>query len=55
VSTVGSSPILLEVTKANELVGQLIEVGAIDMARRFQAETERTRRYMKRLFSNKMQ
>jgi hypothetical protein len=55
VSTVGSSPILLEVTKTNELVGQLTEVGAIDIARRFQAEAERTRRYMKGLLRDKMQ
>jgi hypothetical protein len=46
VSPIGYSPILLEVTKANELVARLMEVGATDIARRFQAEAERTRRYM---------
>lgn len=46
VSTVGKSPTLMDIAKATALVSRLTDVGAMDIARRFQAEIERTRRYM---------
>ena len=41
-----STATLMDVGKANELVSRLMGVGAIDIARRFQAEIKRTRRYL---------
>jgi hypothetical protein len=46
VSTVSRSPVLIDVTNAIELVTRLTEVGGIHIARQFQTEIERTRRYM---------
>jgi hypothetical protein len=46
VSTVCKPPILIDAAAADELVGLLQGAGANDIARRFQAEVERTRRYM---------
>jgi hypothetical protein len=46
VSTVGRSPVLLDIANAIELVTRLIDVGAFEIAGRFQTEIERTRRYM---------
>ena len=36
----------MDIASSIELVTRLTEVGAIDIAGRFQAEVERTRRYM---------
>jgi hypothetical protein len=46
VSTVGRSPVLLDIANAIELVTRLIDVGAFEIAGRFQTEIERARRYM---------
>lgn len=46
ISTVNRSPVLMDIANAIELVTRLVEVGAIGIAHRFQAEIERTRRYM---------
>ena len=46
VSTVNRSPVLMDIANAIELVTRLVEVGAIGIAYRFQAEIERTRCYM---------
>ena len=40
------TPVLMDIANAIELVTRLVEVGAIGIAHRFQAEIERTRRYM---------
>ena len=45
VSTVNRSPVLMNIANAIELITRLVEVGAISIAHRFQAEIERTRRY----------
>jgi hypothetical protein len=46
VSTVTRSPIVMDIANAVELVTRLIDVGAFEIAGRFQTEIERTRRYM---------
>ena len=46
VSTVGKPPITVDVAAAAEMVVLLQDAGAIDVARHFRAEVERTRRYM---------
>jgi len=52
VSTVSGSPVLLEIADATALVERLIEVGATLIARQFEAEVERARRYVSgRLFT----
>jgi len=47
VSIVGRAPILIEVSCAKELVRRLTEMEAIPIASRFQAEIERTHRYVR--------
>jgi hypothetical protein len=46
VSSLGGPPTLIDVADATKLVRRLMEVGEIEIARRFQVEIERTRRYM---------
>jgi hypothetical protein len=51
VSTVGASPVHLEIADATALVAGLFEVGATPIARQFEAEIERAQRYVEgRLF-----
>ncbi len=52
VSTVSGFPVLLEIADATALVGRLVEVGAMPIARQFKAEITRAQRYVKgRLFT----
>jgi hypothetical protein len=46
VTTVGRPPALIDIETANQLVSRLIEVGATNIALQFQAEIERTCRYL---------
>jgi hypothetical protein len=51
VSTISGSPVHLEIADATALVARLVEVGAMPIARQFEAEIERAQRYVEgRLF-----